>query len=141
MESRRLIDGSVQWTTPFDMINVVTRFSSIKGFTAPRAPGDDVARRADSGCRCRHMWCYWKELTPGHRPGGSIDIYFGPEQPDGVADANFIKTIRIPDRNFLAALRLFGTEVEFFDQSWKSDDLVKLPWTVRTRRNSKQQRA
>jgi hypothetical protein len=56
---------------------------------------------------------------------GSIDLYFGPEQPSGIADTNFIKTI--PNRNFLAALRLFGTEVEFFDQSWKPDDLLKLP--------------
>ncbi len=55
---------------------------------------------------------------------GSIDIYFGPEQPEGVADTNFIKTI--PGRNFLAALRLFGTSVEFFTQEWKPDDLVKV---------------
>jgi hypothetical protein len=55
---------------------------------------------------------------------GSIDIFFGPSQPDGVADTNFIKTV--PGRNFLAALRLFGTSMEFFDQSWKPDDLVKV---------------
>ncbi len=55
---------------------------------------------------------------------GSIDIYFGPEQPENVADTNFIKTI--PGRNFLAALRLFGTSVEFITQEWKPDDLVKL---------------
>ena len=55
---------------------------------------------------------------------GSIDMYFGPEKPDGVADTNFIKTV--PGRNFLGALRLFGTSGEFFTQSWKPDDLVKI---------------
>ena len=32
----------------------------------------------------------------------------------------------VPGRNFLAALRLYGTGVEFFDQSWKPDDLGKV---------------
>jgi hypothetical protein len=29
-------------------------------------------------------------------------------------------------RNFLVALRLYGTGVEFFDQTWKPDDVVKV---------------
>jgi hypothetical protein len=55
---------------------------------------------------------------------GSIDIWFGPKQPKGVADSAFIQTV--PERHFLAALRLYGTEVEFFDQTWKPDDVVKV---------------
>lgn len=55
---------------------------------------------------------------------GSIDIWFAPEKPEGVADTAFIQTV--PGRNFIAALRLYGTGVEFFDQSWKPDDLVKV---------------
>jgi hypothetical protein len=55
---------------------------------------------------------------------GSIDIWFAPKKPDGVADAAFIQTI--PGRNFIAALRLYGTGVEFFDQTWKPDDVVKV---------------
>jgi hypothetical protein len=55
---------------------------------------------------------------------GSVDIWFGPTKPEGVADAAFIQTV--PNRNFIAALRLYGTGVEFFDQSWKPDDLVKV---------------
>jgi hypothetical protein len=38
--------------------------------------------------------------------------------------AAFIQTI--PGRNFLVALRLYGTGVEFFDQSWKPGDVVKV---------------
>lgn len=55
---------------------------------------------------------------------GSVDIWFGPAKPDSVVDAAFIKTV--PGRNFLAALRLYGTGVEFFDQTWKPDDVVKV---------------
>ena len=29
-------------------------------------------------------------------------------------------------REFLVALRLYGTGVEFYDQSWKPDDVVKV---------------
>jgi hypothetical protein len=55
---------------------------------------------------------------------GSIDIYFGPQQSAGVADTSFIKTV--PNRNFVGALSLFGTSNEFFTQSWKPDDLVRI---------------
>jgi hypothetical protein len=55
---------------------------------------------------------------------GSIEIWFGPEKPNGVVDAAFIQTI--PGRNFLVALRLYGTEDAFYDQTWKPDDIVKV---------------
>ncbi len=53
---------------------------------------------------------------------GSIDIWFGPKKPADVTDSAFIKTV--PDRNFLVALRLYGTELPFYDQTWKPDDIV-----------------
>lgn len=56
---------------------------------------------------------------------GSIDIYFGPEKLAAAPQSNWIQTVK--GRNFLAALRLYGTGVEFFDQSWKPDDVVKVP--------------
>ena len=55
---------------------------------------------------------------------GSIDIFVGPAKPAGVADAAFIQTI--PGRHFLVAVRLYGTAVEFYDQTWKPDDFVKV---------------
>ncbi|WP_430647181.1 DUF1254 domain-containing protein [Agromyces sp. GXS1127] len=54
---------------------------------------------------------------------GSLDIWFGPAKPDGVVDAAFIQTV--PGRNFIVALRLYGTEHAFYDQTWKPDDIVK----------------
>ena len=55
---------------------------------------------------------------------GSIDLWFGPEKPGAAPASNWIQTVK--DRNFLVALRLYGTGVEFFDQSWKPDDVVKV---------------
>ena len=53
---------------------------------------------------------------------GSIDVWFGPSQPDGVVDAAFVKTV--PGRDFIVAFRLYGTENPFYDQTWRPDDLV-----------------
>ncbi len=55
---------------------------------------------------------------------GSIDLWFGPQKPEGVADTAFIKTV--PGRNFLVAFRLYGSGDEFYDQTWIPDDLVKI---------------
>jgi hypothetical protein len=55
---------------------------------------------------------------------GSIDLYFGPSKPDGVGDKNWIQTVE--GRDFLVALRLYGADIPFFDQTWKPDDVVKI---------------
>lgn len=55
---------------------------------------------------------------------GSVDLFFGPSKPADAPESNWIQTVE--GRNFLAALRLYGTGTEFFDQTWKPDDLVKL---------------
>ena len=55
---------------------------------------------------------------------GSFDIWFGPQKPEGVVDAAFIKTI--PGRNFLVCLRLYGAEDAFYDQTWKPNDVEKV---------------
>lgn len=57
-------------------------------------------------------------------PDGSIDLWFGPQKPADAPQSNFIQTV--PGRNFLATVRLYGTGAEFFDQTWKPDDLVKV---------------
>ena len=41
-----------------------------------------------------------------------------------MADSAFFQTV--PGRNFLATVRLYGTEDAFYDQTWKPDDLVKV---------------
>ena len=55
---------------------------------------------------------------------GSVELWFSPVQPDGVGAKNWIQSI--PGRAQLVAVRLYCTGADFFDQTWKSDDLVKL---------------
>jgi hypothetical protein len=55
---------------------------------------------------------------------GSFDMWFGPVKPADVAKTNFIKTVT--GRDFLAVIRLYGSEGAFFDQTWKPDDLEKV---------------
>jgi hypothetical protein len=55
---------------------------------------------------------------------GSIDLWFGPRKPDGVADVAFIQTV--PGRHWVGCVRLYGTGAEFYDQTWRPDDLVKV---------------
>ena len=55
---------------------------------------------------------------------GSFDIYFGPELPNGAPEKNWIQTV--DGRDFFLILRLYGSDIEFFDQTWKPDDVVKL---------------
>jgi hypothetical protein len=55
---------------------------------------------------------------------GSIDLYFGLTKPNGVADKNWIQTVK--GRDFMAVIRFYGADLPFFDQTWKPDDVVKI---------------
>jgi hypothetical protein len=55
---------------------------------------------------------------------GSIDLYFGSTKPKAAPESNWIQAIE--GRDFITALRIYGSAVEFFDQTWKPDDIVKL---------------
>ena len=50
--------------------------------------------------------------------------WLAPTKPANAPDTNFIQTA--PGLNFLVTVRLYGTGVEFFDQSWKLTDLEKI---------------
>ena len=55
---------------------------------------------------------------------GSIDLYFGATKPKGAPDSNWIQAVS--ERDFICVIRLYGTGIEFFDQTWKPNDVVKL---------------
>jgi hypothetical protein len=55
---------------------------------------------------------------------GSIVLWFGPKKPKGVDDKNFIQSI--PGRAQMIAVRLYGTGPEFYDQTWRPDDVIKV---------------
>jgi hypothetical protein len=44
--------------------------------------------------------------------------------PTDAPESNWIQTV--DGRDFLVALRLYGTGVEFYDQTWKPDDVIKV---------------
>ena len=53
-----------------------------------------------------------------------MDIYVEPSRPDGVADSNWIQTIK--GRDFMTVSRLYGTGIEFSDQTWKPGEIVNV---------------
>lgn len=55
---------------------------------------------------------------------GSVDLWFSPEKPADSPASNWIQTVG--GRNFLVALRLYGTGAAFFDQTWKPDDVIRV---------------
>jgi hypothetical protein len=54
---------------------------------------------------------------------GGLHLYFGPTRPDEAPESNWIQTVE--GRDFLVVIRLYGAKIEFFDQTWKPDDVVK----------------
>ncbi len=59
-----------------------------------------------------------------HADDGSIELHFAPELPDSVPESNWIQTV--DGRAFICCIRFYGTEIEFYDQTWKPDDVVKV---------------
>ena len=53
----------------------------------------------------------------------SVDLYFGPEQPDG-ADGRWIKTL--PDRGWFVYFRIYGPDANAFDGTWRLPDFEQL---------------
>jgi len=55
---------------------------------------------------------------------GSVELWFAPKKPEGVDEKNWIQSI--PGRAQIIAIRLYGAGTEFYDQTWKPDDVVKV---------------
>ena len=52
---------------------------------------------------------------------GSTTVYFGPEQPDGVARGNWIQTM--PGKGYFNILRLYSPLPSFFDKTWRPSEV------------------
>lgn len=65
------------------------------------------------------------QANPPVNADGSVDIYFAPSKPQGVADGNWIQTVS--GRGFFPFYRIYGPLKAFNDKSWKPNgiDLVK----------------
>lgn len=55
---------------------------------------------------------------------GTIDMWNGPAKPDGVAETNFIKTVE--GRDFLICFRQNGADIDFYDETWKLNDVERV---------------
>ena len=55
---------------------------------------------------------------------GSIDLYFGPELPDGAPESNWLRTV--PEKGWFTLLRLYSPTEAFFDQTWRPGDFQKM---------------
>jgi hypothetical protein len=60
--------------------------------------------------------------NPLTNPDGSIDIYFGPNAPP--KGRNWIQTI--PGKGWFVLFRFYGPLAEFFDKTWKPDDIIEV---------------
>ena len=59
----------------------------------------------------------------GFDAGWILDLSFGPTRPEGTNEKNWIQTLN--GRAFLVTIRLYGSGTEFYDQTWKPDDVIK----------------
>ena len=55
---------------------------------------------------------------------GSVDLWFGPELPDGVRDSNWIKTI--PGDGWLTLPRLYGPLEPILNHTWRWNDFERV---------------
>jgi hypothetical protein len=54
---------------------------------------------------------------------GSVDLYFGPEAPEG-KEQNWVPTT--VDQGFFAYLRLYGPTEPYFESTWELPDFKKI---------------
>jgi len=60
---------------------------------------------------------------PQSNPDGSIDIYFGPNAPEG-KENHWVKTI--PDKGWFVYFRIYGPQAPVLDGTWKLNNIVKM---------------
>ena len=54
---------------------------------------------------------------------GTVDIYFGPEAPEG-KESNWIQTV--PGKGWFTALRLYSPLDAFFEKTWKVGEITEI---------------
>jgi hypothetical protein len=55
---------------------------------------------------------------------GSVDLYFGPELPEGAPASNLLRTV--PGKGWFTLFRLYSPTEPFFDKTWRPGDFEKL---------------
>jgi len=55
---------------------------------------------------------------------GSVDLYFGPEKPEGVEETNFVLTNK--NEGWFTYFRFYGPLEAYFDKTWTPNDFEKI---------------
>jgi hypothetical protein len=55
---------------------------------------------------------------------GSVDLYFGPELPQGAPESNWLRTV--PGKGWFVLFRLYSPTKPFFDGTWRPGDFEKV---------------
>jgi len=58
---------------------------------------------------------------PKVNPDGSVDVFFGPNLPEGVSEKNWIKTD--PKKNYFLVFRFYGPLEGYMNKTWVLNDL------------------
>jgi hypothetical protein len=62
-----------------------------------------------------------QDPAPATKADGSVDIFFAPEKPEGVAAQNWVRTL--PNQGFFVYIRYYGPLNAFNDKSWVPNDV------------------
>ncbi len=107
------LDGGNDYTLHIPANPPAVNFWSLTVYdAATRCLIDNPQRNADLSSR--------KDLIKN--TDGSVDLYFGPTAPPG-KEANWVQTL--PGKHWFAYMRFYGPTQEYFDKSWKMDDIQK----------------
>jgi len=108
------LDGSNNYTLHIPPNAPAARFWSITVYDVDtRCPIDNEQQIADKSSRM--------DLITND--DGSVDLYFGPEAPEG-KDKNWVPTT--PNQGFFAYLRLYGPTEPYFERTWALPDFEKI---------------
>jgi hypothetical protein len=108
------LDGSKNYTLHIPPNAPMARFWSITVYDVDtRCPIDNEQQIADKSSRM--------DLLTNE--DGSVDLYFGPEAPEG-KEQNWVPTT--VDQGFFAYLRLYGPTEPYFESTWELPDFKKI---------------
>ncbi len=55
---------------------------------------------------------------------GTVDLYFGPESPEGGTESNWVQTNK--GDGWFVLFRFYGPEKPYYDLSWKLNDFEQI---------------
>ncbi len=108
------LDGGKSYKLHLPANVPASQFWSVTAYSADnRRPIDNQTQQADLSAR----------MKLATNADGSIDLYFGPNAPQG-HEQNWLKTV--PGQGWFAYLRLYGPQQAFFDKTWRLADFQPL---------------